>query len=84
MFKNIVVVLPELARKDAIHAFMYGLKPLFKKMCKSIVFCLNRPYAQRYDDDSAETRGKRGILYTEFVLTALDVVPLKNRPHKST
>ena len=31
---NMVVVLPELGREDAIHIFLYSLKPIFKGLVK--------------------------------------------------
>ena len=34
-FDNIVVALPDLAKDDAIHAFIYGLKPRLKGFVKA-------------------------------------------------
>ena len=36
-FDNVVVALPELAKEDAIHAFVYGLNPCLKGSVKSLV-----------------------------------------------
>ena len=35
LFDNIVVALPELGKDDAIHAFVYGLKPHLKGFVKA-------------------------------------------------
>ena len=57
------MVLPDLGKDDAIHAFVYGLKPRLKG-CESVVICFDRTYTEQSDDVGAKIGGKFGVCHT--------------------
>ena len=74
------VALPELGKDDAIHTFMYSLKPCLKGFVNSIVIHFDGTYTKQSDDAGTKVGGKFGVCYTNFLLAPIEEVPIKASP----